>query len=290
MHAHHQPRHYFLAIGGLLAAASILQAADPEVQFLKTAEGIPFAVLGEKPAAPAPTLFVLGGDARSSLLGEDVNQIGRLLMPHGYLCVSVDVPCHGFDTREGEKPAGLEGWKNRIVNGEDLAGDFAARTSKVLDHLIAEKYTDPARVAVAGTSRGGFAALHFAAADQRVQQAIGFAPVTHLPALAEFAGAEEHPQVLAQSVIHVAGKLVGKPLLLIIGNDDARVSTADCLALGLEVVQQSKGKRNPIPVEVRLVGTSAHRLHAKPMPQYGQLCAPHAEAAAWLLEQAPKQD
>ncbi len=279
---------FYLAIGGLLTAASQLQAADPEVQFLKTAEGIPFAVLGDKPAAPAPTLFVLGGDARSSLMGEDVNEIGRLLMPHGYLCVSVDVPCHGFDIREGEKPAGLEGWKNRIVNGEDLAADFATRSSKVLDELVAEKFTDPARVAVAGTSRGGFAALHFAAADPRVKQTIGFAPVTHLPALAEFAGAEEHPKVLAQSVIHVADKLVGKPLLLIIGNDDARVSTADCLTLGLEVVKQSKGKLNPVPVEVRLVGTTAHRLHAKPMSQYGQLCAPHAEAAAWLLEQAPK--
>lgn len=288
MRKYHRNWNVCLAIGGLLIASPDLYAAEPEVQFLKTAEGIPFAVLGEKPAAPAPTLFVFGGDARSSLLGEDVNQIGRLLMPHGYLCVSVDVPCHGFDIRDGEKPAGLEGWKNRIVNGEDLAANFSARSSKVLDHLIAEKFTDPARVAVAGTSRGGFAALHFAAADPRVKQAIGFAPVTHLPALTEFAGAQEHPKVLAQSVIHVADKLVGKPLLLIIGNDDARVSTADCLTLGLEIVKKSKGKLNPIPVEVRLVGTIDHRLHARPMPQYGQLCSPHAEAAAWLLAQAPK--
>jgi hypothetical protein len=76
-------------------------------------------------------------------------------------------------------------------------------------------------------------------------------------------------------------------MLILIGNDDGRVSTADCLALGLEVIKKSKGKLNPIPVEVRLLGTIAHRLHAVPTAQYGQLCAPHEEAAHWLLLQKP---
>lgn len=278
--------------GFVLFHASNRARADQQtetlaVNVLKTDTGVPFAIIGDKPHAPAPTLFVFGADMRSSLTGEDVNKLGRLLMPHGYLCVSLDIPCHGGDVRPGEEHAGIGGWKDRIVQGENIVEEFTGRVSKVLDYLIAEKYADPDQIAVSGTSRGGFCAIHAAAADPRIKQVIGFAPVTHLPALSEFKGAETHPDVLALSPIHVADKLVGKPLLLIIGNDDQRVSTEACLALAWEIVKKSKGKHNPIPVELRIVGTIGHRLHASPTPQYGQFCAPHDEAAAWLLAQRP---
>lgn len=265
------------------------EPAFPTVQFLKTTDGTRFAILGEKPAAPAPTLFVFGADMRNSLIQEDGNRIGRLLTPEGYLCVSLDLPCHGFDKREGEASGDLGGWKNRIVKGENIVTPFTEQFTKVLDYLIAEKYTDASEVAVAGTSRGGFFAFHSGAADPRVKQVIAFAPVTHLPALAEFAGAEKNELALSLNPIHVANKLVGKPLWIVIGNQDLRVSTDDCLALAQEVVKQSKGKVNPIPVEMRLVGTIAHRLHASPAPEYGQLCAPHDEAARWLRSQRVKK-
>ena len=264
-------------------------AKPPGVRILKSSSGIPFAILGDKPAAPAATLFVFGVDMKNTLLGVDINKLGMLLIPHGYLCVSLDIPCHGTDTRPGEKGGDLVGWKTRIVNGENIAARFAEQFSQVLDHLIAEKYTDPAHVAVAGTSRGGFVAFHCAAADSRVTQVIAFAPVTHLPALAEFSGAETNEAVLALSPIHVANKLAGRPMWIVMGNHDTRVSTDDCLKFALEVIKQSNGKWNPIPVEIRLVGTIGHRLHASPTPEYGQLCAPHDEAAAWLLAQRPKK-
>lgn len=284
---------WFFAAMAMVAACDGAEEKElpplPECRFLKTDKGDRFAVLGEKPAAPAPTLFVFGGDMRNSLIGEDVNRIGRILMPHGWLCVSVDLPAHGWDTRTGEKSGDLGAWKARVVKGEDIVKSFNETFSRVLDYLLAEKFTDPAQVAVSGTSRGGFCAFHAAAADPRVKQVIAFAPVTHLPALAEFQGAETNELALSLSPIHVADKLVGKPMLILIGNDDQRVGTGDCLALGMEVIRKSKGKLNPIPVEVRLVGTIAHRLHAVPTAQYGQLCAPHEEAARWLLLQAPKR-
>ena len=261
----------------------------PEVTFLKTKSDVPFAILGTKPAAPAPTIFVFGGDMRNSLIQEDGNRLGRILIPHGYFCVSLDIPCHGTDVRPGEKSGDLTGWKDRVVKGENIVAQFTERFSKVLDHLIEEKYTDPTQIAVSGTSRGGFAAIHAGAADPRVKQIIAFAPVTHLPALAEFKGAETNELALSLTPIHVAGKLVGKPLMIIIGNQDLRVSTDDSLALAREVVKLSTGKINPIPVELRLVGTIGHRLHAVPMPQYGQLCAPHDEVANWMLAQRVKK-
>lgn len=278
-----------------LSTAPPIRAEEPrgaaalEAKFLKTDKGAPFAILGEKPAAPAPTLFVFGGDMRSSLMGEDVNHLGRMLVPHGYLCVSVDMPCHGFDVRPGETGGDLVHWKERVLKGENIVEVFDKHFSHVLDYLVSEKFTDPADVAVAGTSRGGFLAFHAAAADARVKQVVAFAPVTHLPALREFAGAEKDERVLALSPIHVADKLAGRPVWIVIGNSDARVSTSDCLELGLELVRKSKGKKNPIPVEIRLVGTIDHRLHATPKTEYGQWTAPHEDAARWLLLQRPEK-
>jgi dienelactone hydrolase len=234
-------------------------------------------------------LFVFARDMRNSLIVEDGNRIGRLLTPEGYLCVSLDLPCHGADVRPGETSGDLTGWKSRIVNDENIVTPFVEKFSKVLDYLIAEHYTDAAQVAVSGTSRGGFFAFHCGAADARVKQVIAFAPVTHLPALTEFEGTEKNELVRSLHPIHLANKLVGKPLWIVIGNHDLRVSTDECLAVGLEVIKQSKGKHNPIPVELRLVGTIDHRLHASPKAEYGQLCAPHDEAARWLLSQRIKK-
>ena len=276
---------YWLLLPLLTSIFGSVSAAEPEVHLLKTETGVPFAILGDKPAQPAPTLFVFGADLRSSLTGVDVNHLGRLLIPHGYLCVSLDIPCHGGDVRPGEAAGGLEGWKQRIVKGENLAAPFTKSFSQVLDYLVAEKYTDPAAVAVSGTSRGGYLAFHAGAADPRVKQVIAFAPVTNLAALREFDGAETDERVQAQSPLKIADKLVGKPLWIIIGNDDSRVSTEDCLQFAQEVVRLSKGKHNPVPVELRIVGTIDHRLHAVPTAQFGQLCAPHEEAARWLLLQ-----
>src|SRR5262249_16827705 len=143
--------------------------------------------------------------------------------------------------------------------------------------------------AVSGTSRGGFIAFHCAAAESRIRQVIAFAPVTHLPALTEFAGAEKSEAVVALSPLRVADKLVGKAMWIVIGNNDTRASTDDCRALWKKVIKGWIGKSAPVPVELRLGGTSGHRLHASPAPEFGQLCAPHKEAAAWLLAQAPKK-
>lgn len=254
-------------------------AAD--VQLLTTPDGVRFAILGEKPTSPAPTILVFGGDRRGTLLSEDVNRIGQLLAPDGYLSVSVDIPCHGDDVRPGEE-AGLTAWRDRVVKGDDLLGPFTANVTKVLDHLIAKGYTDPQRIAISGTSRGGFCAFHAAAADERIRCVLAFAPVTHLPVLREFEGARENPDVLKLSTIHLADKLAPKSIWMTIGNDDVRVGTTECLDMYLALVKRAKGKSEPIPIELHLIGTIDHRLHAKAAPQYRQFNSPHDEAATWL--------
>lgn len=271
-----------IAISTFLAAwlfASDGGAAD--VQLLTTPDDVRFAVLGEKPQSPAATLLVFGGDRHGTLLSDDVNRIGQLLAPDGYLSVSLDIPCHGEDVRPGEE-AGLTAWRDRIVKGDDLIGPFTENVTKVLDHLIAEGYTDPQRIAISGTSRGGFCAFHAAAADDRIRCVLAFAPVTHLPVLREFEGARDNPEVLQLSTIHLADKLASKSIWMTIGNDDVRVGTTECIDMYSALVERAKGKAVPIPIELHLLGSIDHRLHAKAAPQFRQFNSPHDEAAVWL--------
>ncbi|HTI49757.1 MAG TPA: alpha/beta fold hydrolase [Planctomycetaceae bacterium] len=281
-----------LALSGGMGAMKSATADEPPlppIRTLQTAGGIPFAILGDKPAAPGPTLFVFASEMRTTLTNEDGGRLGHLLARKGFLCVSLDLPCHGADVRPGENPSDLRGWRTRLEEGENFVATFAAKVSQVLDHLIAEKYTDPDSVGVAGTSRGGFIALHCAAVDSRLKYVVAFAPVTHLPALTEFAGTDKSEPVLALSVSRAADKLVGRPIWMVIGNNDVRVGTEHCLTLLQELVKKSAATVTPVPVELHLVGTINHRLHASPAPQWKQTYAPHAEAAEWYLAQVGKK-
>lgn len=215
-------------------------AADPPApKILQTPGGVRFGVLGERPASPAPTLFLFATTVETTLGSETYSQVGRLLSPSGVLVISVDVPGHGQDRREGE-PEGIAAWPGRVARDEPLVADFAKRCTAVLDHLVAEKHTDPARVAAAGTSRGGFMAVQFAAADPRVRAVVGFAPVTRPAFISEFAGMKGDARVEALNLTNVADRLAGRSVWLTIGNDDARVSTDECVAFSRRLIDANK--------------------------------------------------
>src|SRR5262249_11989319 len=159
---------------------------------LATPAGVRFALIGEKGSKPAATLFFFAGAARSTLLSADFTKCGHHLMKDGVLLVSIDIPAHGNDVRKGEPPGGITGWRYRLEKGSDPIRPFAKKVSGVIDHLVKEGYTDPKRLGVVGTSRGGFIASHVAAADPRFRTIVQFAPVTDLLAVREFHGLEKH--------------------------------------------------------------------------------------------------
>src|SRR5205823_13170699 len=99
--------------------------------------------------------------------------------------------------RTGEPANALSAWRVRTEKGEDWLPAFTAKVRDVLDYLVKEGYTDPGRVAVAGTSRGGFIANHVAAADPRFRAVIAFAPVTEPMVLREFHGTSKADAVRA---------------------------------------------------------------------------------------------
>ena len=171
-----------------LTATSASGQTEKQAKILQTESSIRFGLLGEKGPTLAPTLFVFATAIEGTLGSDDFVKVGRILGKDGYLCVSLDIPCHGQDAKPGEAVNALSCWRSRLEKGNDLVPGFVAKASAVLDYLIQEGYTDPHQVAACGTSRGGFIALHFAAAEPRVKSVAAFAPVTDLLALSEFAG------------------------------------------------------------------------------------------------------
>lgn len=152
-----------LLVGSLEIRATLRTPAEENarLQTNSTQAGGRFATLGGKPGRPLPLLFVFATSAEVSLQYPLYVRMARLLMSDGVLPVSLDLPCHGKQ-RKPEEPEGLSGWRFRMENGQNPIREFVLRAREVLNFLIAEKYAQSAMVAACGTSRGAFAACHFA--------------------------------------------------------------------------------------------------------------------------------
>lgn len=199
--------------------------AEPELQIHETPSGVRYGLWGGEVSLPSPLLIILSATIEESLGQDYFRQCGNALArAHNFLCVSIDLPAHGPQQREVER-AGLDGWRDRVDHNEDFVAINNTRLRDVLDHLIGTGQVDPARIAICGTSRGGFMALQFAAADSRVQCVAAFAPVTELAALHEFHSAADNPFVASLALVHRADALATRPVWVAIGDRDERVDT-----------------------------------------------------------------
>jgi len=260
-----------LLIPGLLSAAD-----EPlKAEILHTPTGVRYGIWPQKPEQPAPTLFIFAGGMEDALNTDYFRQSGNQLAKQGYLCVSVDLPCHGQEVRAGE-PAGIDGWRARGEQGEDFVAEATGRFQLVLDDLIARKLTDPEKIAACGTSRGGFMAVQFAAADSRIKAAAAFAPVTDLMQLREFASTEKRDFFDTLSLHKQAKRLAGRAVWLIIGDRDDRVSTDASITFCRAVTLASLKQEKPALVDLHIV--SEPQGHTTPKGA--------AEAAAvWIAAQ-----
>jgi dienelactone hydrolase len=257
-------RRFVSAVLTLLALGGSAHPAEPPnsgVIHKTTSDGVEYGVWGKAGTKPAPTLFMLASTVDGVLADPYFRQCGNELAKIGYIVVAIDLPCHGTQTVEGE-PAGLGGWSHRIGRNEDIVAECNARLSKVLDDLINTGLTDPERVAAAGTSRGGFLAIHFAAHDRRVKAAAGFAPVTELAALREFHDTQEHPLVAKLSLKNQAEQLAGRPVWIIIGDVDDRVGTHHAIEVASRLSAAAKAKKIASNVELHVM--SEPRGHTTP--------------------------
>jgi dienelactone hydrolase len=255
--------------------SAVGQTTDYAIQRSKTSSGVKYGLWGKAKTKPAPVLFVLASTIDSTLGDPYYRQCGNELAELGYLCVSIDLPCHGTRSREGESP-GLSGWSQRAAMQDDFVAENNSRLSDVLGHLIETRVADPDRVAACGTSRGGLLAIHFAAQDERVKCVAGFAPVTDLAALSEFRSIKDEPFVSKLSLFHQADKLAGRPVWIVIGDQDERVGTDRVVAFASHLTHVAGKEKLKSRVE----------LHVMPEPRGHTTPKGSAErAAVWIHRQ-----
>ena len=238
-----------------------------------TSAGTPFAMLPPHGGAPAPTLLLFAWSGEETLTTEPYNRIGDLLYARGWNVVSLDLPCHGADGRAGE-PAQLAGWAARCAAGDDIVATFRQRVNDVVADRVAAGMADPARIAAAGTSRGGFLAFHAAAGNPLIGAVAAFAPVTDLPVLSEFAGQEQNPLALRLALANAVEMLADRAAWIAIGDADTRVGTDKAVAFARALVAAGRARNVARDVTLRVL----------PVPGHCSLPEWHDEAAAWLVQ------
>lgn len=249
------------------------------MQLLRTPAGVLFGLNGEMSGGPAPLLFQFGGTITDALTNPDFCRSSDLLTARGWRAVSLDLPAHGTDVREGETEWDMGAWRKRIEDGEDLMGDFTRRCSAVLDYCIAQGIADPQRITAAGSSRGGYSALTFAAADGRPRWIGAIAPLTRLTVIREFVGAEYNAAARALAVHNLVEKLVGKSVWACIGNDDQRVSTDSTIDFTRRLVEANKCRGLDADIELHVLNYDGHL----------STNADHDALAAWLYAKVSGQ-
>lgn len=259
-------------------AEDVPTRAPVTAQILTAKSGVRFGIWPAKPAKPAPTIFVLANSIEGTLNDVYFRQSGTVLAQRGYLCVSVDLPCHGQEKQAGEtnEKNELTLWRQRCEKNTDVMLDLTTRLRAVLDYLIAEGFTDPAQVAACGTSRGGFSAMHFAATEPRVKCVAAFGPLVDPAVLREFQGAEHVPLVKQLSLENHADKLAGRALWIVIGDRDERVGTDEVIRFARKVTAESLKQKLPALVDLHVI--SQPKGHSIP-PGSGDL------AAEWIDQQ-----
>ncbi len=265
-----------------LMSSSIPADESARMQLRRAATGVPYGIIQNDDAdrGPSPTLFIFASTLDAMQRELVYTEVARLLAPEGWVSVILEPPCHGEDARDDE-PKQLDGWRYRLENDRPFLDAFNTRATAVLDELIQQKLTDPDRVAACGTSRGGFVAYHFAAAEPRIKAVAGISPVTRLTALREFSTTMQLEKVEPFNAINLAPKLAGKAVWLSIGNNDARVNTDDAIAFTRAVVAASASADSPnklIPVDMIVARSSGH----------SKIDQAHELLARWLQEQLPK--
>lgn len=251
--------------------------ASPEkLQQRTTAGGVSFVMRGDPGPRPKPVIVCLAQSGAETLQTEPYAASGRELVRNGWLAVSLDIPGHGGEHRQGEPP-GIEAWRVRIQKGQPFVDELARRVSAVLDHLILEKAIDPARIAIEGTSRGGFLAAHVAAREPRFKAVVMYAPVTNLELVTEFQPVKDHPGQKALALSHYAEKLADRRIWLVIGNSDGRVGTDSAIQFTREMVRAATRRKIPASVTLHVLATPGHASDA----------SMHLDAVSWLQKQFP---
>ncbi|NUM53138.1 MAG: prolyl oligopeptidase family serine peptidase [Candidatus Hydrogenedentes bacterium] len=212
-----------------------------------------------KLAADPALLFMFALDSATTLSKRPYCLAAEHFLSHGHRAASFDLPAHG--DRVGTGRSGIEGMRDAYVAGEDVFAAFVDDGKAAIDECIKCGLAKPGRIAVAGTSRGGYMALRLLAGDDRIAAGAGFAPVTDWRALREFEADKERADVRDLQLTNFVSGMTGKRVFVAIGKTDARVSTERCteFANALKQANADAGHSADV-IEFHLTDDAGHSL------------------------------
>lgn len=244
---------------------------------LTNPHGNPIVYQGPGPeVGPLPALFYFALSGEESLKLHPYNSPAPLLEEEPVRVFSMTIPGHepGLD-----KFHAMQYWADHMDNY--VLENFFNEVEFAIDWLIQEEYIDPEHIAVGGLSRGGFVATHVAAKQKRIKTILGFAPLTQLGILKEFASAElpTHVKMRAQALDleQIVDNLTHiHHLRFYIGNRDDRVSTDACYSFIRKLANKGHEVRaKHLNAELYIVHSIGHKGHGT---------APHTfnEGTEWV--------
>lgn len=202
---------------------------------------------------PLPAVVYFALTAEQSLELDPFNQFvaNMVTLPNPSVRVfSVTLPFHTEDLVASE--AVFHTWASVYDAGGDVVSAFTRKTCAALDHLLHTGYISGSKLFIAGLSRGAMLAAHVAAARDDIGACLGFAPLTVLSDLPEFAHLDA-PRALDKmqqaSLLgdHIANGLVHVPVRLYMGNFDQRVGTRNAFEMAHRLAEMAaaNGIRSP---------------------------------------------
>lgn len=283
----HNRRNFLIGGAAATAAAALTfgpasraDAAGPDagegtIYRKHTRNGTEYGVLGRWPDQPTGVLLTVGNIV--DLKVPYFTQAAIYLRKLGYMVVTIDMPSHESQIIDPVNDLGLDGWVWRLRNGMNFVDEYNNRLKDVLDTLISEGKVDQTKLAIQGTSRGGFLAYHYSMFDRRVKAASGFSPITDLVATHWFEPIKDNALVKELNLTNPdrIADLLQMPLFLVIGDRDGTVSNRAAFAWSQSMSDAARNAE--VPREYAFHQLSEPIGHT--VPKGGQLLG-----AAWLLK------
>ncbi len=222
---------------------------------------------------PLPSLFYFAISGPDSLTLDPFNQPVQFLCGPMIRIFSMTLPGHenGLPATEA---MGL--WAEEMGQGKDRLSPFFDAVQLAVDFAVREQFADPKKMGVAGLSRGGFVAAHVAARDERFRCLLGFAPLTRLGKIREFAHLQENPLVQNFDLVRLASSLCDRSVRLYIGNSDTRVGTGDCFEFAMSLVEEKKPRTAQVELFITpSIGQMGHGTSPEIFQQGAQWIASH---------------
>ncbi len=225
---------------------------------ITTPEGIQVYHRGAPPERGAlPALFYLALSGEESLCLDPFNQPVQSLVDEQLRIYSVTLPAHG----EGLSPnEAMQRWAEKVEQGQSPVGPVVDEIPRAVTYLIEAGLIDPAHIAIAGLSRGAFAAAHVASVDPRFRTLLGFAPLTRLTGAGSFKEVWHLPQAAALNIDRLA--LYDRTIRFYIGNRDTLVGTDQCFQAVEALVEAAHNQRiRSAPIEMIISASIGYQGH-----------------------------